>query len=167
MQAWRARDVVGGSVSELTECEAERVVIDTAIWWANGGSFERDPGPLQSAVADLLATREPHWVTGRTWADVRAGDTVRLPGAEPVHVLTVDAPGGTGWHVHPRTAIDTRRPQVALKHSLVGVRLAEYPDAKIMRMQPAGEVEILMTAAELAVTEMIGWGNRAYVTDAS
>lgn len=154
------------SEGELTEYEAERAVLDAALAWS-GGNADDGTGwsavALSDAVEDLRAAREPHWVTGRTWADVRAGDTVRLPGAEPVHVLTVDAPGGAGWHVHPRTAIDTRRPQVALEHSLVGARLAGYEDAGIMRMQPAGEVEILMTTAELAVTEMIGWSNRAYV----
>lgn len=153
-------------MSELTEYEAERAVIEAAIEERGSLGSIFSATTLSRAVDALLAAREPRWVTGRTWADVRAGDAVRLPGAEPVHVLTAAV---FKWHVSEQRGpwnADQRAYEVIRQEwSVVGVRLAEYPDMEIMRMQPAGEVEILMTAAERAVTEMIGWSNRAYVTE--
>lgn len=153
-------------MSELTEYEAERAVIDAAIEERGllGSIFSATT--LSRAVDALLAAREPQWVAGRTWADVRAGDTVRLPGADSVHVLTMTV---YHWNVSeergPWNEEQRAYEVIRQEHSQIGVRLAEYPESGIMRMPPAGKVEILLSAVELAAIELIGWENRVHVSE--
>lgn len=97
----------------------------------------------------------PGWVR-RTWADVRAGDTVCLPGTE--HTATVDGPPvRLPWHVHPKSG---KYEAIPAEWSEIRVRLAGRDG--VLSMDPAGEVDILLTAAEVAAIEALGgWEHRA------
>lgn len=106
------------------------------------------------ALADFRTPDVPGWVR-RTWADVRAGDTVRLPGT--VHTATVDGPPvRLPWHVHSKSG---KYEAISAQWSEIRVRLAGRDG--VLSMDPAGKVDILLTAAEVAAVEALGgWEHR-------
>ncbi len=108
------------------------------------------------------------WVP-RTWADVRAGDTVRMPGTDST--ARVVSAVHRAWHVHP--AADEYRPnEMPANWSEVYVGLrpldSEAPeDVPCTRysMDPAGPIEIQATQAEVDAIEMLGgWPARVGIT---
>lgn len=114
--------------------------------WSEGNACDRPEGDrvhIEEAGED-----DPQWVT-RTWADVRPGDRVRLPGTE--HVAEVESAIGIGHVMHPngRSAAGWRE---------IKVRLAGRDG--LLPMNPAGPIEIELTPSELAAIEGLGWSNR-------
>jgi hypothetical protein len=103
---------------------------------------------------------QPAWIL-RTWADVRRGDKVRLPGTEYIAGIkdrleaVQDDSAGRSWHVVP-----------APKHwDDHAVRPGEcwvvfLGETEPRNMDPAKPVEILLTPAEVQAIEVIGWENR-------
>lgn len=92
---------------------------------------------------------QPQWIT-RTWEDVRRGDRVRLPGTE--HVAEVESVTIIGHLMHPND-------HGATQWRSIEVRLAGRDG--LLSMNPAGPIEIELTASELASIEALGgWDNR-------
>lgn len=102
----------------------------------------------------------------RTWADVRAGDTVRRPGSSEHEARVVSIGPVNEWHVDDRglTPSQARNAQF---------RPGEYarvwrersieldPPVPAPGVDPALAVEIRVTAAEMAAIELLGgWENR-------
>ncbi len=100
------------------------------------------------------------WVP-RTWADVRAGDTVRMPGTDStarvvsaVHRAIED---GSNWHVHP--AADEYRPNempANWSEVYVGLDVGDGFEKSRYSMDPNGPIEIQATQAEADAIELLG-----------
>ncbi len=162
--------------------ELERRVVEAAERWALAptGSQEED-----SAESDLYrcvlalraadgATSTVTWVT-RTWADVRQGDTVRMPGTEqtttvfdrywpPVSASGVSAglrPRFAGsWHM---VAGEKHWDDRVVRPGECCVVIVSA-DATPRFMNPAAPVEIMMTDEELEAIQLLGsWDERVKV----
>jgi hypothetical protein len=114
-------------------------------------------GALQ---AELAAEQELIWVP-RTWADVRPGDDVRLPGTD--NTAHVQHAVHQHWHVDPRTGTAGWNPPQPLQWSGVQVELrpTTAPDQPAhLTMDPAKPVEIHLTQIEADAIELMGWSSR-------
>lgn len=94
------------------------------------------------------------WVL-RTWADVRAGDTVRMP-ARPDTETDVYSAVATNWHVDPRSS--EFQPE-SMDYTVVRVRFGDA-GASLREMNPAAYVEILLSPATLLIIQTMGWATR-------
>ena len=110
---------------------------------------ENDP-----ALAIEQEAEELQWVR-RTWADVRAGDRIRMVGTE--HTATVTSAVRLGWHVHPN-ANPYQPNEMPAEWSEIKVLLEH--SAELYSKNPAGPIEIELTARELAAIELLGWESR-------
>lgn len=128
-----------------------------------------DDGALRDELAAVEQARHDEliWVP-RTWADVRPGDDVRLPGTD--NVAHVQHAVHLRWHVDPRTGTSSWNPPQPLEWSGVHVmlRTAAHPDQPAdLTMDPAKAVEIHLTQSEadamdaLDAAGLAGWRNRA------
>lgn len=121
---------------------------------------ENDPAQIEemwpgssSEEAEEAATGEddPQWVP-RTWADVRKGDRVRLPGTE--HVAEVSAAIHSRHFIHPAS---DRYNVIPADWSSVTVTLA----GKQYQKDPAKPIEIELSPSEVSAIELLGgWSNR-------
>ncbi len=152
--------------------ELERRVLEAAERWAlaPAGSQEED-----SAGSDLYrcvlalraadgATTAFTWVT-RTWADVRQGDTVRMPGTEQTTTVfdrywPAEKGRAGSWHmVTGEKHWDDRLVQPG-ECCVVIVS----PSSGARFMNPAAPVEIMMTDEELEAIQLLGsWDERVKV----
>ena len=114
-------------------------------------------------------TDDPIWVL-RTWADVRTGDDVRLPGTE--NCAHVAKAVHHDWQVDPRSGTGKFNPPRPLKWSGVHVSLwTTIPAPGVINVQesqftmdPAKPVEIKTTQLELdAINLLGGWSARVGV----
>lgn len=114
---------------------------------------EHGADPHQDAVEDAA---EAGWVP-RTWADVRAGDRVRMPGTN----VTADIFSAVHirHHTDPRSSEYHPRP---LDWDSVHVRFTVTPNSggTLRMMNPAAPVEIELSPAEVQAIELLGWENR-------
>src|ERR1044072_138718 len=98
------------------------------------------------------------WVE-RTWADVRTGDRVRMPGTDAT--AHVQSAMHQRWHVDPRSS--EYRPE-GLEWSAVRVTLAfaftNATNVSSYDMDPAQPVEIEIDEATLHMLNALGWENR-------
>jgi hypothetical protein len=155
----------------------ERAVIDAAYDWRCSSVHIRSDmfaDRLTDAVDTLQAKiGQPNWIL-RTWADVRRGDTVRLPHYRQATTVIKDRyipPAATKeearaergyWHVVP-----------APKHwDDHAVRPGEcwvvfQGETEPRNMDPAKPVEIELTPAEVQAIEAIGWENRLTLDEMS
>lgn len=131
------------------------------------------PGPEDDGAlrAELAATKQAEqdvllWVT-RTWADVRTGDMVRMPGTE--NTAHVQHAVHQYWHTDPRTGTSKFNPPQPLEWSCVHVVLADRADQSLRRplgewdMDPAKPIEIQVSATELdAMTLLAGDKEKAW-----
>lgn len=113
---------------------------------------------LRDAISALSESRQPQlqWFS-RTWADVRAGDRVRLVVArdQPALVKSIMV---LPWHVDPVSA--RGRTPIARKWSECVITLDGVPDP--VRFPPSAEIEIEMDVrTHEAMILLGGWGNRA------
>lgn len=115
---------------------------------------------------ETLAPGDLVWAP-RTWADVRPGDDVRLPGQEAT--AHVEAAVHLRWATDPRTGTSYHNPPQALKWSAVHVSLRTSADpASIAEfdMDPAKPIEIKLTLTEVDALNALdagglaGWRNR-------
>ena len=146
----------------------ERAALDAIRAWATAGyPIKADSTTLTrlECAAENLVTKL-QWIL-RTWADVRAGDTVRMPGTD--YTATIAAryappaadrkaarvergqwhiiPGATGhWDDHP-----VRPGEVWVVFT---------GQTHLRNMDPTKPVEIQLSAVEVAAIELIGWENR-------
>lgn len=124
-----------------------------------------DDEALRAELADAAA-HTPQWVP-RTWADVRTGDRVRLPGTDSTAL--VEHAQRQAWHVDPRSGTSSYNPPRPLEWSGVKVSLrpAERPDQVAeFTMDPAKDVEIRLSPLELQAIELLGWSNRIEIQEA-
>jgi hypothetical protein len=129
-----------------------------------------DDGALRDELAAVAAANEPIWVP-RTWADVRTGDDVRLPGTE--NYAHVHRAVHLHWHVDPRTGTSSYNPPQPMSWSGVHVTLYTKKNettgnidvqASEFTMDPAKPIEIKTTQLELDAIELIGgWPARVGV----
>lgn len=113
----------------------------------------------------------PPWVL-RTWADVRRGDTVRMPGTDVVAAITdrlrhpSEDPRGESWHVvsDGSTGQWAHTSDRVVRPSECVIISPDIPGSERGRwMDPAAAVEIqISSAAMLARIEELGWSNRQY-----
>lgn len=122
--------------------------------------------PTEAAMiraAQKAFTEQPAWIL-RTWADVRRGDTVRLPGTEHTatiadrYVSTGEDRLGRGWHV-------IAAPKHWDDHIVQPGEcwLLFEGESTPRNMDPAKPVELLLTPAEVQAIEVIGWEHRLEV----
>lgn len=122
--------------------------------------------PMVDSAASALDT-ELIWVE-RTWADVRRGDMVKLPGSEAAPAFVVDAKR-QAWHVDPRTGTSGSNPPRPMEWECVRVTLADRaptPDQPIRQlgswdMDPAKPVLLELAQSEVDALDAAGWNNRA------
>lgn len=117
------------------------------------------PGPENDGAlqAELAAEEELIWHP-RTWADVRSGDTVRLPGSEvTAEVYTADL---LHWNIDPRTGTSAYNPPVAMPHDVMRVHFTHELEAPPRDMDPVKPVEIQLTRSEIEALDTIGWAER-------
>jgi len=109
--------------------------------------------PAEHAEPELI------WVE-RTWADVRAGDRVRMPGSDAT--AHVQSAVHLRWHVKPGTGTSQYNPPQPLEWSGVRVTLETGTDgdAHQYEMDPAKPVEIELAESEVYVLNGLGWENR-------
>jgi len=130
-----------------------------------------EDGALRAELADAAKANEPIWVPA-TWADVRTGDDVRLPGTE--NYAHVHRAVHLHWHVDPRSSEYRPKP---LEWSGVAVTLYTKGNetagsievqASEFTMDPAKPIDIKTTQLELdAVNLLGGWPARiGIITDA-
>lgn len=137
----------------------EQAVIDAAIAWYHTetiGEAEDQSERLQDAVNALEASRVPQlrWYPA-TWADVRAGDRIRLPVA-PDHEAVVESAVQHMWHIDPRS---DRYTVIHNDHEVMGVRLVGRDD--FLTFLPADAVEIQLSERVYAGMMLLGgWDNR-------
>lgn len=135
-------------------------VIDAAIAWANCHELfqtEDVREALMDAVDALERARaaaDPLKWWPATWADVRDGDTVRLPG-HPDHPREVNAVQTLGWHVDPKSSEYQPR---ALEHARTCVVFTDGAEFDF----PADQaIEIRLTTTEHDAMQLLGgWDNR-------
>lgn len=112
--------------------------------------------------ADLIEEPELVWVT-RTWADVRAGDHVRMPGSDAT--AHVQSAVHLRWHVKPGTGTSQYNPPQPLEWSGVRVMLETgvSGDAHQYEMDPAKpiEIEINKDFADCLAVHAFTWADRA------
>jgi hypothetical protein len=135
-------------------------------------------GAIESVTASLVATAElraaiesvksevPLWAL-RTWADVRKGDTVRMPGSEITATITdrlwhpSEDPRGESWHVVHDGTTD-KWAHTRDRFVQPGECVIVSPDITAAEhgrwMEPTAGVEILLPGgeAELAAIELLG-----------
>jgi hypothetical protein len=146
----------------VTEYEAERAVIAAALEWDGDGFSvmnETDSaGRLMNAIGALLAAREPRW-RERTWADVRPGDRVKLPGTADESAAAVQAYLAVERHVRQGAA--GHWDDVPHEFTMVHVTLAGHGRLEFPVTMP---ILIAMSDAEFELAERLGWPNRVAVT---
>lgn len=160
----------GGIPAKMTWHDAHTVRVDV-----NNGDYAAEfrvavvveqlppPGPendgaLQAELAAAERAADELIWHPRTWADVRSGDTVRLPGTE------VTAEIGTAvllhWNIDPRTGTSGYNPPVAMPHDVMRVRFTHELEAPPRDMDPVKPVEIQLTRSEIDALDTIGWAER-------
>lgn len=113
----------------------------------------------------------PLWVP-RTWADVRRGDVVRMPGTDVVAAIVdrlwhpSEDPRGESWHVVSDGSIGqwAHTSDRVVRPGECVIVSPDIPGSERGRwMDPAACVEIqISSAAMLARIEELGWANRQY-----
>lgn len=140
-----------GAADALTyacqECDTER------------HTCPRDGNPIEHGQRDCGEHDEPAltWVT-RTWADVRIGDRVRLPGPDSPSAI-VQTCVHLHWHADPRSSEYQPEP---LEWAGVNIKLDSNPDRTYV-MAPGKPVEIEIGEAEVHLLNALGWENRVGV----
>lgn len=115
-------------------------------------------GALQAELAAIEQVEQELIWHPRTWADVRPGDTVRLPGTEvTAEVYTAVL---LHWNVDPRTGTSAYNPPVAMPHDVMRVRFTHELEASPRDMDPVKPVEIQLTRSEIEALDAAGWMNR-------
>lgn len=123
---------------------------------------------LVDALTTQLVDEHPDLVdqlrwADRTWADVRQGDRVRLPGSD--NVAHVHAAVHLHWHVDPRTGTSAYNPPQPMEWSAVRVVLTD-PHAELGQqlgqwdMDPSKPIQIELMQSEIDAINAIGWENR-------
>lgn len=118
----------------------------------------------------------PLWVP-RTWADVRRGDTVRMPGTAVVAAITdrlwhpSEDPRGESWHVVSDGSIGqwAHTSDRVIRPGECVIVSPDIPGSERGRwMDPAAAVEIQLPDAQtLAGIEALGWENRLHTMDSA
>lgn len=151
----------------------EREVIEAAkqaeLYASTYEGHQRLIEALNALVAGEVG---PNWIL-RTWADVRRGDTVRMPGTEhtakikdryipPAASRKEAMAGPDSWHIIPGQGHwndHVVRPSECW--------LVFEGESELRNMDPAKPVEILLSTLEVQAIEAIGWENRMEMRDAS
>lgn len=114
-------------------------------------------------VEDLGAERDLIWVL-RTWADVRQGDTVRMPGSDVTAVVatrywpaTDDARGRGSWHV---VEGEKHWDDHVVQEGECVIRFATDPEKHARFMNPDAPVEIQMERDVAEAVALMGWEHR-------
>lgn len=123
-------------------------------------------GPENDPAQRFEQEPEPLWVL-RTWADVRRGDTVRMPGTDVVAAITdrlwhpSEDPRGESWHVVSDGSIGqwAHTSDRVVRPGECVIVSPDIPGSERGRwMDPAAAVEIQLPDAQaLAGIEAFGW----------
>lgn len=127
-----------------------------------------DEPPVVSLKPALAEANEPdlQWYP-RTWADVRTGDTVRMPGSEQTAVVAYLHVTGP-WHVDPHTGTSARNPPQPLEHgAYIGIT---FDTGGSYHMDPTKPVEILADQRDVTAIELLAidyFADRVYGSEPS
>lgn len=127
-----------------------------------------DDGAIRDELAAVEQAQQGLGWWPRSWADVRQGDTVKLPDSEAAPAFVVSAVH-LSWHVKPGTGTSAYSPPYPLNWSTVRVTLADRAPApgEVVRplgtwnMDPAKTILIQLTQIEVDALDLMGWNNRA------
>jgi hypothetical protein len=147
-------------------------------------SSPRNPHANASDATAYIAPPAPDMWVLRTWADVRRGDVVRMPGQEATAAEVMEL-ATLGWHVNDIPPANATPEQAAAFARDVQYRPNEHAGEwtarpvtlrplaaddpairhRIPNVNPGAPVEIRCTQAELDAIELLGgWSQRVAVT---